>query len=204
MTPNRRGDRRSRRSAHRREARTEFDALLAAARDGAAWAFTGLFERYGVVVLGFLRARGTPEAEEVVNDVFVAVFSQLDRFEGDEPGFRAWIFQIARHKRVDALRKLGRTADTIALDDPGGSDRRGNAEDEAIARLEDRELRAVLEQLTSDQRDVLLLRIIGDLSLEQTASALDKPVTAVKALQHRALAQLRKNLGPTPYPHDEL
>lgn len=204
MTPNRRGARRSRRSAHRREARPDFDALLAAAWDGAPWAFTGLFERYGGLVLGFLRARGTPEAEEVANDVFVAAFSQLDRFEGDEPGFRAWIFQIARHKRVDALRKLGRTGNTIALDDPGGSDRQGNAEDEAIARLEDRELRAVLEQLTSDQRDVLLLRIIADLSLEQTASALDKPVTAIKALQHRALTQLRKNLGPTPYPHDEL
>lgn len=175
-----------------------------AARDGAPWAFTGLFEQYGGVVLGFLRARGTPEAEEVANDVFVAAFTQLDRFEGDEPGFRAWIFQIARHKRIDALRKLGRIGNTIDLDDPAGSDRRGNVEDEAIAQLEDRELRAVLEQLTPDQRDVLLLRIIGDLSLDQTTSALDKPVTAVKALQHRALAQLRKNIGPTPYPHDEL
>jgi len=99
------------------------------------------------VVLGFLRARGTPESEEVVNDVFVSAFSQLDRFEGDEPGFRAWIFQIARHKRVDALRKLGRTANTIALDDSAGSDPLGNTEEEAIAQLEDRELRAVLEQL---------------------------------------------------------
>ncbi len=140
----------------------------------------------------------------MANDVFVAAFSQLDRFQGDEPGFRAWIFQIARHKRVDALRKLGRTANTVVQDDPGGSDRQGNAEDEAISRLEDRELRAVLQQLTADQRDVLLLRIIGDLSLEQTASALEKPVSAVKALQHRALAQLRKKLGPTPYPYDEL
>lgn len=203
--PRRGGARQPRRSRHRRETHSEFDALIAAARDGATWALTEIFQRYAGQVLGFLRARGTPEAEEVANDVFVAAFTQLARFEGDESGFRAWIFQIARNKRVDALRKLGRTADTVALDltetRAGPS---GNTEDDAIARLEDNELRAVLAPLTADQRDVLLLRIVGDLSLEQTAAALNKPVTAVKALQHRALAQLRKNLSVDPYPDSEL
>lgn len=203
--PRRRDGRYPRRSRHCREANPEFDALIVAALDGATWALTGLFQRYAGLVLGFLRARGTPEAEEVANDVFIAAFTQLDRFEGDESGFRAWIFQIARNKRVDALRRIGRTADTVALDlTSGRSDPSGNTEDDAIARLEDAELRALLAPLTPDQRDVLLLRIIGDLSLEQTAAALNKPVTAVKALQHRALAQLRKNLGGGPYPDSEL
>lgn len=57
-----------------------------------------------------------------------------------------------------------------------------------------------LAGLTQDQRAVLLLRVIGELSLEETAGALDKPVGAVKALQHRALARLRKDLAASPAP----
>jgi RNA polymerase sigma-70 factor, ECF subfamily len=60
--------------------------------------------------------------------------------------------------------------------------------------LHTQQVHALLDQLSEDQREVVLLRIVGDLSLEQTATALGKRVGAVKALQHRALAALRRIL----------
>lgn len=150
-----------------------------------------LYESHAGEVSGFLRARGTPEPDEVVNDTFLAVFTGLGRFVGDASAFRAWVFQIARHKRVDALRRGARRPDTVETRDVPDGMAGGDVEEDALAYLEDDEVRELLEPLTVDQRDVLLLRVVADLSLDQTALALGKPVGAVKALQHRALAQLR-------------
>jgi len=70
-----------------------------------------------------------------------------------------------------------------------------------MANLGTEEARALLEELTPDQRDVVLLRVFADLDLEETARVLSKPVGAVKALQHRALAALRRRLASArPYP----
>ena len=56
----------------------------------------------------------------------------------------------------------------------------------------DRRVDELLQTLSPDQREVLLMRVVADLTLEQTAAALGKRVGAVKALQHRALASLRR------------
>jgi RNA polymerase sigma-70 factor (ECF subfamily) len=69
-----------------------------------------------------------------------------------------------------------------------------SAEEAAMAGLGTDDMHRLLHQLSDDQRDVLLLRVVADLSLEQTAAALGKRVGAVKALQHRALATLRRVL----------
>lgn len=172
--------------------RSDFAALVTAAQAGDHSAYAALYARSAGELLGFLRARGTPEPEEVVNDVFVAAFNGLADFAGDEHGFRAWIFQIGRHKRVDALRRLARTPDTAPLENHGAFSAGGDVEAEAIGLLADDTLRTLLEPLTPDQRDVLLLRVVADLSLAQTAAVLNKRVGAVKAMQHRALEQLRR------------
>ena len=70
----------------------------------------------------------------------------------------------------------------------------GDVEDDVFARLADERIRGLLEQLTPDQRDVLLLRIVADLSIDETASVLGKGYEAVKALQRRGLTDLRRAL----------
>ena len=70
------------------------------------------------------------------------------------------------------------------------------AVDEAMDRLGVTEADELLGTLTADQRDVLMLRLIGQMSVEETATALQKPPGAIKALQRRALATLRRRLGP--------
>ncbi len=185
-----------------RRFRRRLDAAAAGDPSACRW----LWDRYAGQITGFLVARGTPDHDEVVNDVFLAAFGGLGRFEGGEADFRAWIHRIARNKRVDAIRRTGRRPVVFSADEDAAAAQArdtsedGSAESEAIAVLEDAELRAVLDALTPDQRDVIVLRFIADLSLEQTAVVLDKPVGAVKSLQHRAVDQLRGKFSAHPYP----
>lgn len=176
-----------------------FQRELCAARSGDQDALRVLWESHAGAITGFLRARGTPEVDEVVNDVFVAAFDQLDRFNGSHGDFRTWLFAIARNKRIDQLRRHARRPFTGPLDDsdPESTDA---VEDHALRAVGDPDLLAVLEGLTGGQRDVIVLRFIVDLSLAQTAAVLGMPVGAVKAMQHRALAQLRQRFSDTPYP----
>lgn len=181
-------------------AERRFNRAIQAARRGDPAGFRFLWDTFAGPVSGFLRARGTPEVGEVVNDVFAAAFDTLYRFEGSEVEFRAWLFAIARNKRIDQLRRQARRPAGTPLDD-GDPALVAAIEDAALQAVDDRELFGVLELLTGDQRNVIVLRFITDLSLEQTAIALDKPVGAVKALQHRALARLRKKFPDNPYPN---
>ena len=181
-------------------AHDDFDRRLALARQGEPVAFRWIWDRYAGPIRGFLTSRATPEVDEAVNDVFAAAFKGLDGFAGGEPDFSAWLHGIARNKRVDQLRQRARRErllSTATIPDQTCAD---NVEDQAIARVADDELRWLLEGLTPDQRDVIVLRFISALSLDQTATALAKPVGAVKAAQHRAIALLRKKLAAEPYP----
>ena len=174
-----------------------FARRLDAARCGDPRACQWVWDTYAGPITGFLQARGTPEVEEVVNEVFLAVFTGLDRFIGEEPMFRAWLYRVARNKRVDAFRRGARHATTLSMTADGVG---GDVEDEAIAAMEDADLRALLVGLTPEQRDVLVLRFVADLSIAQVAVALDKTPLAIKALQHRAIAQLHKRISADPHP----
>ena len=72
----------------------------------------------------------------------------------------------------------------------------GDSEHDAVQAIAFDDVQRRLQTLTDDQRNVLLLRIVADLSLEQTASILEKPVGAVKSLQRRALAALERSFSP--------
>ena len=175
------------------------DQQLRAAKRGEEGARRWLWSTFAGPVTGFLQARGTPDVGEVVNDVFLAAFGHLDAFRGDASEFRGWLYGIARNKRADHLRRASRrppSAPMDGLEHPSVDD----VEEAALRRVGDDDLVEVLGSLTSDQRDVIVLRFVSDLSLEQTAVAVGKPVGAVKAIQHRALAQLRKRLAGIPYP----
>ncbi len=168
--------------------------LVAHARTGSPEAFAGLYERLAGQVAGYLRSRGVPDVEDATSEVFLAVFTGLERFEGDGEMFRAWVFTIAHRRSVDRWRRAGRGPALEPLDDAPPT-LVPSAEDAALASLGDDRVRELLDVLSPDQRDVLLLRVVADLSLEQVAGVLGKREGAVKALQHRALERLRRHLG---------
>jgi RNA polymerase sigma-70 factor (ECF subfamily) len=174
-----------------RAAREAGDDLTDAARRGESWALTEVWLRYSPAVMGYLRGRGVVDAEDMTSEVFLQVFRRIERFRGGEADLRTFVFSVAHARYVDDRRKLARRGvdaefDPLSHDRPAAS-----AETEAIHELGTQRVVALIETLSPDQRDVLLLRIVADLSLEATAQVLGKKVGAVKALQHRALAALR-------------
>lgn len=174
-----------------------FASALAAAQAGASWACTQIWVEYSPAVAAFLRARGSREAEDLTSEVFLAVFDRLTDFRGDRPAFRSFVFSIAYRRLVDELRMRARRGDAQEWTPEIDPRRTSSAEDEAHSRLGDEAALALLDGLPDDQRDVMVLRIVADLTVEQVAQILDKRVGAVKALQRRAIGNLRKKVGAT-------
>lgn len=171
-----------------------FPEVLRAAQLGAEWAWRALYKDLSPAVLGYLRLRGVAEPEDLTGEVFVQVVRGLAGFSGDEKQFRSWVFVVAHHRILDERRlRTRRPAEPAGLETLESSGATGNVEDEAIDKLALAELRSVLDTLSGDQRDVLLLRIVGGLTLEETAAATGKRVGAVKALQRRGIAAIRRN-----------
>jgi RNA polymerase sigma-70 factor (ECF subfamily) len=170
----------------------DLGTLVAAAKHGSPEAFTAIYELLVRPVAGYLRSRGMPEVEDLTSEVFLAAFTGIGTFEGDAEGFRSWVFTIAHRRSVDHWRRMGRTPATEPLEpgDDGGI--APSAEVLAMDAVGEEHVRALLGTLSPDQRDVLLLRIVADLSVDRVAEVLGKTPGAVKALQHRGLTQLRK------------
>lgn len=175
-----------------------FDSVLQAARSGAPWALERLYLALSPAVLGYLRVQGATDPEDLANEVFLGVFRRITSFDGSEDAFRSWVFTIAHSRLVDDRRRAGRRPHAAGeaydrVERPGG-----DAEHDAMERLSSQRVQALCEQLVPDQRDVLLLRLMAGLTVEAIADALGKSEGAVKALQRRGLANLRKILEHDP------
>ncbi len=177
-----------------------FASVLAAAQQGAGWASTTLWVEYAPAVAAFARARGSAEPDDLTSEVFLAVFDTLPSFSGGESEFRSFVFSIAYRRLVDELRRRSRRGthdEFVPEHDPRSTP---SAEAEALDRLGDSAVLNLLDGLPADQRTVMVLRTIGDLTIEQIAEIVGKRPGAVKALQRRAHESLRKKIAPTRTP----
>ena len=173
----------------------QFHALLEAARRGNEAAWTEIYRDLSPAVLGYLRGSGAPEPEDILGDVFLEVARDVARFEGDQRQFKAWVFTIAHHRLIDARRRAGRRPVQLVAEPPEPVTQPiSDAADEALSRIGYEEVQRLLGILSPDQQAVILLRILGDLSVEDTAVAVGKRPGAVKQLQRRGLATLKREL----------
>jgi RNA polymerase sigma factor (sigma-70 family) len=171
-----------------------FPTVLDAAKKREPWAFARLYSDLSPPVAGYLRVQGAAEPEDVTSDVFLGVFTGLGSFDGSETQFRSWVFTIAHRKLIDERRRLARrrwspAGNLETLDHTGG-----DVEADAFEVLGSQRVLEWCAHLSADQRDVVVLRIIGDLTVEQVALIVGKSSGAVKALQRRALSSLRHQL----------
>lgn len=186
-----------------------FDDVLAAAQAGAAWAFEVLYRDLSPSVTGYLRLHGAVEPDDLASETFIGVFTGLAGFTGDEDALRGWVFTIAHRRLVDDWRRRSRRPQVA--DDPGDLTELlgGDVEDDALVGVGIETVHRLCAELPDDQRSVLLMRILADLTVEQVAQAMGRSVGAVKALQRRGLRTLRTRLensservGAGAYPYE--
>lgn len=146
------------------------------------------YRAFAPAVLGYLRGQGVPDPDDVLSEVFLQVARSLPRFRGSEEEVRRWIFTIARNRAIDDRRRRKTRPAVAAGEVPEVV---GPADGEGV----DPTLLAALARLTPDQREVVVLRFVADLPLEQVARITKRTEGAVKSMQHRALDQLARILA---------
>lgn len=153
-------------------------------REPAAW--SALFEenRDAVFRAALAQVRDRDLAEDITGQVFLEAIQGIRRYRDRGAPLVAWLLAIARHRSVDALRKRRR------------EERTGLPPEQEPALTVNPAL-AVLGELTSEQREVIHLRFVEDLSIAEVAQLTGRSAGSVKSLQHRALRQLRAQLSPT-------
>jgi RNA polymerase sigma-70 factor (ECF subfamily) len=176
-------------------------ALVAKAQQGDHVAFATLYEQYRPLVYRFLRHRldGADETvEDLTEDVFVKLYEKLDRYVERGLPFTAWLYRIAHNQLVDYVRTLPRQAaqplDVVA-DVP---EHQTGSEYGSV--LDRQTLEPALARLTAEQRQAVELRFLKGMSVAETAATMRRSEEAVKKLQARALANLRRSLSETARP----
>lgn len=171
----------------------QFSDVVGAARAGAPWALERLYREFHPSVLSFLRARAPADAEDLASEVFIAVAEGLHRFDGDEDGFRSWLFTITYRQVGQLRRRMGRRrTDPVPVDEVDERVPPGDAESDAMAAISTQEALALIATLPPAQGEVLLLRVVADFSVDDVAKIVGKRPTAVRALQHRAIVGLAR------------
>jgi RNA polymerase sigma-70 factor, ECF subfamily len=182
---------------------SDFDRWLVAAKRGDETAFVMLFRSTQPKLLRYLRALGGALADDVASETWVAVVRGLDRFEGEEMGFRAWVFTIARARLIDAQRRAGRTPAPVDVAEllesrPDGVDVADRVEEIFATEA----ALALVARLPKDQAEVVLLRHIVGLDVAHCSRILGKRPGTVRVLAHRGLGRLEMLLGAGPEKYD--
>ncbi len=182
--------------------RPSLDDALPAAQAGRPWALRAVYEELAPRVHGYLRGRGASEPEDLTSEVFLTVFSRLDSVTGGAAGLRTLVFSVAHARLVDDLRRRSRRGDAVPYETWHDDRTTASPEDEAVDRIRTAEVRALLDHLPTDQRNVLLLRVVADLGVEETARVLGRSAGAVKQLQRRGRLALRERIDAGTLPFD--
>ena len=166
------------------------DGMVAEAAKTDPHAFGELYERYYARVYRYVyhRVGHAADAEDLTAVVFMKSLEALHSYRCTTSGFAPWLFRIAHNAVVDHYRRSRKhhTLDDVPHEAPTGdpiSD---------VLRAERRdELRSLLTHLSSDQRDVVVMRYAADLSFPEIAAALNKNEAAVRMLLHRGLRKMK-------------
>lgn len=168
-------------------------AIVKSASRGDEEAAALLFDEYYPRVYRYASARlgAGPSAEDAASETFAKVVRELGRFKWRGAGFEGWLFRIARNVIVDMQRAGGREAPTADTIEPAEPSREGVPEAVVTSVESAAELRALLDRLPPEQREVLLLRFGAGLDTHETGRAMDRNANAVRQLQLRALRNVR-------------
>lgn len=161
-------------------------------------AFAQLYDRYFRRIYRYvwLKVNNKSDAEDVTSAVFLNAWRCIDRFAPKHDGsFLAWLFTLAHNALIDGIR---RERDTVSLDaiETVRLDETSHQPEEALeSRLTIMAVQQALARLTSEQRDVVLLRFIEGFSAREVGDILGKQEGAVRGMQFRAIEAMRRALN---------
>ena len=172
---------------------------LRAAQGGDEVAMAHLYRALNPPLLRYLGHRAPPAAEDLASECWLAMAKALPGFPGDGEDLRAWLFGVARRQVANFWRKSRRGPVVVPVAEmvevPASSDA-GEVVVETLA--SEAAIDALLRGLSDDQAEILLLRVVAGLSVEQVAAVLGKRPGAVRVAQHRALRRLATRVERKP------
>lgn len=168
--------------------------LIVRAKAGDDMAFAQIYERYSKAIYRYIyfRVGEADLAEDLQAEVFLRMFEGLERYEDRGWPISAWLYRIAHDRTVDTIRRQ-RKRPQVPLEAWGGAC--DGPELEIDARLDYEEINRHMRDLTDDQRQVIYMRFMADMSIQEVAHLLGRTEGAVKALQHRGLQSLARRLS---------
>lgn len=176
-------------------------ATVSAAVGGDRQAVDRLLRQISPLVVRYCRARiGMQErsavsAEDVAQEVCLAVLKALPGFQDQGRPFLAFVYGIAAHKVADAHRAVARNRSEPVAEVPDAPETQAGPEQRAMQAELSTRMAELLRVLPATQREILVLRVVVGLSAEETAEAVGTTPGAVRVAQHRALSRLRKTIS---------
>jgi RNA polymerase sigma-70 factor (ECF subfamily) len=183
---------------------SRFEDLLAAAKAGDEGSFVELFRSVQPALLRYLSTLGGANlAEDAAAETWLSVVRGLPRFQGDEAGWRAWVFTIGHARLRDAQRKAVRTPVPVDTDEALSQDADVVDVHTVVEELISTEAAlALIGRLPRDQASAVLLRYVAGLDVAQTAAVLGKRPGTVRVAVHRGLKRLETLMAPQTPPAD--
>jgi RNA polymerase sigma-70 factor (ECF subfamily) len=173
----------------------DFRGTLQAAQHGDEEAFARLWREFHPGLLRYLRIKASPVAEDLAADIWVRVVRALPAFEGDEQGFRGWLFTTARNRLTDWYRSGERRTDVIEHASLVMLPALSNVEDEAAEHSATDQAVALIGELPPDQAEAVMLRIVAGMDVARVADIMGRTPGSVRVLCHRGLRKLEQRLA---------
>lgn len=173
---------------------TNVDDLVSMAQGGDSHAFSLLYQEYVRSIYQYIYVRvdnNSEQAEDLTQEVFLKALDNLGKYKFRGKPFTSWLFRIAHNLVIDYYRRSSKNrASTITESTIIVAEENPAMEAERSAELN--ELKKAIEQLPSQQKEVISLRFVSGLSIAETADIIGKTSGNVKKLQHVALVKLKK------------
>jgi RNA polymerase sigma-70 factor, ECF subfamily len=168
----------------------DFRGTLRAAKKGDEDAFARIWREFNPGLVRYLRVKATSEAEDLAADIWYRAIRALNSFQGDEDGFRAWLYASARNRAIDWHRGDRRRPQSIdhsmllmmpAINNVETQMEENSATDAAIG---------LIAQLPSDQAEAVMLRTVAGLDVSAVAEIMGRSPGSVRVLCHRGHRRL--------------
>jgi RNA polymerase sigma-70 factor (ECF subfamily) len=173
----------------------EVRALVVRSQKGDANAFGQLYDRFQPEIVRYLSYRvGNPDtAEDLAQQVFLKAWQAIPRYEDRGVPFKAWLYRMAHNQMVDHHRTRRPTTDLEGIEIPEEAE----AEQRVLVQEVQAHLKAALERLSEDHRQVLVLRFLLEKSAREVGEIMDRKEVTIRGLQMRALQALRREIELT-------